>query len=216
MKKSVLLFASLLLAAVSAIAQPAKPTVTYSDWASVEEKADIYLYNVESTYNDLIMGAGEFKGNKWFIAAAQDQRDGKACYMFENKSGKNYLTADNKDGIWVDGDTGRPYDGWYIAKDNGDKTFQLGYMLRTEKKDEAGNVIKEGDKTVYEYSSMGIFGVQKFDEGKVWKNSLLTPRSSALKQISLPTKLCSSKKVLLTMKSRLPLTSSLQLLTSVR
>ena len=190
MKKSVLLFVSLMLAAVSAIAQPAKPTVTYSDWASVEEKADIYLYNVEagmflsagsawgtraslvgtkdkSTYNDLIMGAGEFKGNKWFIAAAQDQRDGKACYMFENKSGKNYLTADNKDGIWVDGDTGRPYDGWYIAKDNGDKTFQLGYMLRTEKKDEAGNVIKEGDKTVYEYSSMGIFGVQKFDEGNL-------------------------------------------------
>lgn len=190
MKKSVLLFASLLLAAVSAIAQPAKPTVTYSDWASVEEKADIYLYNVEagmflsagsawgtratlvgtkdkSTYNDLIMGSGEFKGNKWFIAAAQDQRDGKACYMFENKSASNYLTADNKDGIWVDGDTGRPYDGWYIAKDNGDKTFQLGYMLRTEKKDEAGNVIKEGDKTVYEYSSMGIFGVQKFDEGNL-------------------------------------------------
>ncbi|MCR5044123.1 MAG: hypothetical protein K6A93_08335 [Bacteroidaceae bacterium] len=190
MKKSVLLFASLLLAAVSAIAQPAKPEVTYTDWASVEEKAEIYLYNVEagmflsagsawgtraslvgtkdkSTYNDLIMGAGEFKGNKWFIAAAQDQRDGKACYMFENKSGKNYLTADNKDGIWVDGDTGRPYDGWYIAKDNGDKTFQLGYMLRTEKKDEAGNVIKEGEQTVYEYSSMGIFGVQKFDEGNL-------------------------------------------------
>ena len=190
MKKSVLLFASLLLAAVSAIAQPAKPTVTYSDWASVEEKADIYLYNVEagmflsagsawgtratligtkdkSTYNDLIMGAGEFKGNKWFIAVAQDQRDGKACYMFQNKSGTNYLTADNKDGIWVDGDAGRPYDGWYIAKDNGDKTFQLGYMLRTEKKDDAGNVIKEDDKTVYDYSSMGIFGVQKFDEGNL-------------------------------------------------
>ena len=190
MKKSLLLFVSLMLAAVSAIAQPAKPTVTYSDWASVEEKADIYLYNVEagmflsagsaygtraslvgtknkSTYNDLIMGAGEFKGNKWFIAAAQDKRDGKACYMFENKSGKNYLTADSKDGIWVDGDTGRPYDGWYIAKDNGDKTFQLGYMLRTEKKDEAGNVIKEGEQTVYDYSSMGIFGVQKFDEGNL-------------------------------------------------
>lgn len=190
MKKSVLLFVSLMLAAVSAIAQPAKPTVTYSDWASVEEKADIYLYNVEagmflsagsawgtratligtkdkSTYNDLIMGAGEFKGNKWFIAVAQDQRDGKACYMFQNKSGTNYLTADNKDGIWVDGDAGRPYDGWYIAKDNGDKTFQLGYMLRTEKKDDAGNVIKEDDKTVYDYSSMGIFGVQKFDEGNL-------------------------------------------------
>ena len=41
MKKSVLLFVSLMLAAVSAIAQPAKPTVTYSDWASVEEKSPL-------------------------------------------------------------------------------------------------------------------------------------------------------------------------------
>jgi hypothetical protein len=190
MKKSVLLFVGLLLTTVSAFAQPAKPTVTYTDWASVEEKSDIYLYNVEAgmflsagsdwgtratlvgtgwvnTYNDLIMGKGEFKGNKWFIAVAQDARDGKTCYMFENKSGKNYLTADSKDGIWVDGDASRPYDGWYIAKDNGDKTFQLGYMLRTEKKDEAGNVVKEDDKTVYDYSSMGIFGVQKFEEGNL-------------------------------------------------
>ena len=45
MKKSVLLFVSLMLAAVSAIAQPAKPTVTYSDWV---EETDIYLYNVEA------------------------------------------------------------------------------------------------------------------------------------------------------------------------
>ena len=188
MKKSVLLFVGLLLTAVNAIAQPEKPTVTYTDWASVEEKSEIYLYNVEagmflsagsswgtratligtrdkSTYNDMIMGAGEFKGNKWFIAVAQDQRDGKTCYMIENKSGKNYLTADAKDGIWVDGGTDRPYDGWYIAKDNGDKTFQLGYMLKTEKKDDKGNVVKDGENTVYEYSSMGIFGAQKFGEG---------------------------------------------------
>lgn len=45
MKKSVLLFVSLLLATVSAIAQPAKPEVTYSDWV---EETDVYLYNVEA------------------------------------------------------------------------------------------------------------------------------------------------------------------------
>ena len=61
MKKSVLLFASLLLAAVSAIAQPAKPTVTYSDWASVEEKADIYLYNVEA---GMFLSAGSAWGTR--------------------------------------------------------------------------------------------------------------------------------------------------------
>lgn len=188
MKKSVLLFVSLLLATVSAIAQPAKPEVSYADWASVEEKAEIYFYNVEagmfltagsswgtratligikdkSTYNDLLANASGFKGNKWLIAAAEESRGGKNCYMFENKSGSNYLSADTKDGIWVDGGTDRPVVGWYIAKDNGDKTFQLGYMLKTEKKDAEGNTVKDGDNIVYEYSSMGIFGVQKFEEG---------------------------------------------------
>ena len=188
MKKSVLLFVSLLLATVSAIAQPAKPEVSYADWASVEEKAEIYFYNVEAgmfltagsswgtratligikdknTYNDLLADASGFKGNKWLIAAAEESRGGKNCYMFENKSGSNYLSADNKDGIWVDGGTDRPVVGWYIAKDNGDKTFQLGYMLKTEKKDAEGNTVKDGDNIVYEYSSLGIFGVQKFEEG---------------------------------------------------
>lgn len=188
MKKSVLLFVSLLLATVSAIAQPAKPEVSYADWASVEEKTEIYFYNVEAgmfltagsswgtratligikdknTYNDLLADASGFKGNKWLIAAAEESRGGKNCYMFENKSGSNYLSADSKDGIWVDGGTDRPVVGWYIAKNNGDKTFQLGYMLKTEKKDAEGNTVKDGDNIVYEYSSMGIFGVQKFEEG---------------------------------------------------
>ena len=188
MKKSVLLFVSLLLATVSAIAQPAKPEVSYADWASVEEKTEIYFYNVEAgmfltagsswgtratligikdknTYNDLLADASGFKGNKWLIAAAEESRGGKNCYMFENKSGSNYLSADTKDGIWVDGGTDRPVVGWYIAKENGDKTFQLGYMLKTEKKDAEGNTVKDGDNIVYEYSSMGIFGVQKFEEG---------------------------------------------------
>ena len=188
MKKSVLLFVSLLLATVSAIAQPAKPEVSYADWESVEEKTEIYFYNVEAgmfltagsswgtratligikdknTYNDLLADASGFKGNKWLIAAAEESRGGKNCYMFENKSGSNYLSADTKDGIWVDGGTDRPVVGWYIAKNNGDKTFQLGYMLKTEKKDAEGNTVKDGDNIVYEYSSMGIFGVQKFEEG---------------------------------------------------
>ena len=188
MKKSVLLFVSLLLATVSAIAQPAKPEVSYADWASVQEKTEIYFYNVEAgmfltagsswgtratligikdknTYNDLLADASGFKGNKWLIAAAEESRGGKNCYMFENKSGSNYLSADTKDGIWVDGGTDRPVVGWYIAKNNGDKTFQLGYMLKTEKKDAEGNTVKDGDNIVYEYSSMGIFGVQKFEEG---------------------------------------------------
>lgn len=188
MKKSVLLFVSLLLATVSAIAQPEKPEVSYADWASVEEKTEIYFYNVEAgmfltagsswgtratligikdknTYNDLLADASGFKGNKWLIAAAEESRGGKNCYMFENKSGSNYLSADTKDGIWVDGGTDRPVVGWYIAKNNGDKTFQLGYMLKTEKKDAEGNTVKDGDNIVYEYSSMGIFGVQKFEEG---------------------------------------------------
>ena len=188
MKKSVLLFVSLLLATVSAIAQPAKPEVSYADWASVEEKTEIYFYNVEAgmfltagsswgtratligikdknTYNDLLADASGFKGNKWLIAAAEESRGGKNCYLFENKSGSNYLSADTKDGIWVDGGTDRPVVGWYIAKNNGDKTFQLGYMLKTEKKDAEGNTVKDGDNIVYEYSSMGIFGVQKFEEG---------------------------------------------------
>ena len=38
-------------------------------------------------------------------------------------------------------------------------------MLKTEKKDAEGNTVKDGDNIVYEYSSMGIFGVQKFEEG---------------------------------------------------
>lgn len=198
MKKSVLLFASLLLAAVSAIAQPAKPTVTYSDWASVEEKADIYLYNVEAgmflsagsswgtratlvgtqdkkTYNDLITGSGKFEGRVWYIVASES-RMGENCFKFMNfgnidesngQGKKGYLAADNPDGVWVDGGDGRPNDGWYIAKDNGNKTFQLGYIKKVAQKDEAGNEVKVGEETVYDYNKMGLLGAQKFAEGNL-------------------------------------------------
>lgn len=203
MKKSVLLFVSLMLAAVSAIAQPAKPTVTYTDWATVSENesTDIYLYNVEAgmflsagnywgtratvvsdngagngnggyviTYDQFLSGSGAFKGRVWLIVQSES-RDGAKCYKFQNNglasSGANgYLAADNPDGIWVDGGDGRPNDGWYIVKANTDKTFQLGYIKKAEKKDEAGNVIKEGEETVYEYTKMeGVFGAQKFADG---------------------------------------------------
>ncbi len=203
MKKSVLLFASLLLAAVSAIAQPAKPTVTYTDWATVSENesTDIYLYNVEAgmflsagnywgtratvvsdngagngkggyfiTYDQFLTGSGAFKGRVWLIVQSES-RDGAKCYKFQNNGlassgGNGYLAADNPDGVWVDGGDGRPNDGWYIVKANTDKTFQLGYIKKAEKKDEAGNVIKEGEETVYEYTKMeGVFGAQKFADG---------------------------------------------------
>lgn len=198
MKKSVLLFASLLLAAVSAIAQPAKPEVTYTDWASVEEKADIYLYNVEAgmflsagsswgtratlvgtqdkkTYNDLITGSGKFEGRVWYIVASES-RMGENCFKFMNfgnidesngQGKKGYLAADNPDGVWVDGGDGRPNDGWYIAKDNGNKTFQLGYIKKVAQKDEAGNEVKVGEETVYDYNKMGLLGAQKFAEGNL-------------------------------------------------
>lgn len=210
MKKSVLLFVGLVLTAVNAIAQPAKPTVTYTDWATAVEKTDVYLYNVETglflsagnnwgtratvinhngagnnngsyslTYDQfLTTSAGIFKGRVWYIEPCEN-RDGVACYQFMNNGSEKknkdtgigsdgYLAADNPDGIWVDGGNGRPIDGWYIAKDNGDNTFQLGYIKKEEKKDEAGNVVKVGEEIVYEYKKMeGVFGVQKFADGDV-------------------------------------------------
>ena len=107
MKKSVLLFVSLMLAAVSAIAQPAKPTVTYSDWV---EETDIYLYNVEAgmflvgsnnwgtraalvgggsnsniiTYDKFLAGNGTIKGTKWQIIQAEDKREQTACFQLSN------------------------------------------------------------------------------------------------------------------------------------
>ena len=44
---------------------------------------------------DLILNGGEFKGNKWSINAADGTRDGNITYMIANKSGSNYLSADN-------------------------------------------------------------------------------------------------------------------------
>src|SRR5574344_364496 len=194
MKKSVLLIVGLLVTAVSAVAQPKKPTVSYSDWASVEETADIYFYNVEAgmflvagnywgtraciigggnqsniiTYEKFLLGNGTVTGNKWFISISEKTANGQTCYTFQNKSGSNNLSADASDGIWVDGGNGRPVTNWYIAKDNGDKTFSLGYYIATAQKDAEGNDLKDDEgNIIYDYAPMGYFGAQKFEEGDI-------------------------------------------------
>jgi hypothetical protein len=182
MKKSVLLFVGLLLTAVSAIAQPAKPTVTYSDWV---EETDVYLYNVEAsmflvgsnnwgtraalvgggsnsniiTYDKFLGGNGTIKGTKWQILQMEDKRGQAACFELSNTeiSGRGLIPSGANE-CWVDGGPAhndaslRDIDGWYIVKTNADKTFQLNFTRKAAKKDEEGNEVKEGDQVVYEYT----------------------------------------------------------------
>lgn len=198
MKKSVLLFVSLLLATVSAIAQPAKPEVTYSAWV---EETDVYLYNVEAsmflvgsnnwgtraavvgggsksniiTYDKFLTGNGTIKGTKWQIIQAEDKRGQNACFQISNMeiSGRGLIPSVANE-CWVDGGpahtdaTLRDIDGWYIVKDNGDKTFQLNFTRKAAKTDEAGNEVKEGDEVVYEYTpAPGVMSISKFAEGEL-------------------------------------------------
>ena len=198
MKKSVLLFVSLMLAAVSAIAQPAKPTVTYSDWV---EETDIYLYNVEAgmflvgsnnwgtraalvgggsnsniiTYDKFLAGNGTIKGTKWQIIQAEDKREQTACFQLSNTeiAGRGLIPSGANE-CWVDGGPAhgdaslRDIDGWYIAKDNGNKTFQLNFSRKSAKKDEAGNEIKVDDQVVYEYTpATGVLCANKFADGEL-------------------------------------------------
>lgn len=198
MKKSVLLFVSLLLATVSAIAQPAKPEVTYSAWV---EETDVYLYNVEAsmflvgsnnwgtraavvgggsnsniiTYDKFLTGNGTIKGTKWQIIQAEDKRGQNACFQISNVeiSGRGLIPSGANE-CWVDGGpahgdaTLRDIDGWYIVKDNGDKTFQLNFVRKAAKKDEAGNEVKEGNEVVYEYTpAPGVMSISKFSEGEL-------------------------------------------------
>lgn len=198
MKKSLLLFVSLMLAAVSAIAQPAKPTVTYSDWV---EETDIYLYNVEAgmflvgsnnwgtraalvgggsnsniiTYDKFLAGNGTIKGTKWQIIQAEDKREQTACFQLSNTeiAGRGLIPSGANE-CWVDGGPThgdaslRDIDGWYIAKDNGNKTFQLNFSRKAAKKDEAGNEIKVDDQVVYEYTpATGVLCANKFADGEL-------------------------------------------------
>lgn len=199
MKKSVLLFVGLLLTAVSAIAQPAKPTVTYSDWV---EETDVYLYNVEAsmflvgsnnwgtraalvgggnnnniiTYDKFLGGNGTIKGTKWQILQMEDKREQAACFELSNTeiAGRGLIPSGANE-CWVDGGPAhgdaslRDIDGWYIVGEiNADKTFQLNFARKAAKKDEAGNEIKEDDKTVYEYTpATGVLCANKFADGEL-------------------------------------------------
>lgn len=201
MKKSVLLFVSLLLATVSAIAQPAKPTVTYSDWV---EETDVYLYNVEAgmflvgsnnwgtracliaggnnnniiTYDKFLAGNGSIGGTKWQIVQAEDKREQTACFQLSNMGiSDRGLIPSGAEECWVDGGPShgdaslRDIEGWYIAKDNGDKTFQLNFTRKAAKKDEAGNEVKDGDQVVYEYTpAKGVLSANKFADGDITIN----------------------------------------------
>lgn len=145
MKKSVLLFVGLVLTAVNAIAQPAKPTVTYSDWV---EETDVYLYNVEAgmflvgsnnwgtraalvgggnnnniiTYDMFLGGNGTIKGTKWQIVQVEEKRGQAACYQFANTeiTGRGLIPSGANE-CWVDGGPThgdaslRDIDGWYIV-----------------------------------------------------------------------------------------------------
>lgn len=184
MKKSVLLFVSTMLTAVCAVAQPAKPTVAYSDWV---EETDVYLYNVEAgmfltagndwgtracllgggNTNNIItverfkLGEGTLKGVKWSIIAEEGLYEGKTCYRIANldrTSGS--LSADDPTGIWVDGDGNRPVTGWFKAKENGDKTFELGYAKKTTE--------GEGDNVEVKYTPMeGVLAANAFNSGNI-------------------------------------------------
>lgn len=201
MKKSVLLFVSLLLATVSAIAQPAKPEVTYSDWV---EETDVYLYNVEAgmflvgsnnwgtracliaggnnnniiTYDKFLAGNGSIGGTKWQIVQAEDKREQTACFQLSNMGiSDRGLIPSGTEECWVDGGPShgdaslRDIEGWYIAKDNGDKTFQLNFTRKAAKKDEAGNEVKDGDQVVYEYTpAKGVLSANKFADGDITIN----------------------------------------------
>ena len=131
MKKSVLLFVGLLLTAVSAIAQPAKPQVEFTTWG----EGEFYLYNVEAgmfltngnawsqracfvtggsnsniiSYDSFIAGQGEFKGVKWDIMAATDSRgldanNDEFCYTIHNTTDAAFnLAAAAGNSVWADG-----------------------------------------------------------------------------------------------------------------
>ena len=179
MKKSLLLFVGLMLTTLSALALPAKPTVTFTPWATgAAGTSAYYLYNVdaglfltggnayqtraaladngkktEATYLDLFMGNAEAKGYKFEIGeednATDDEKGEVNCFSFENKTTSNFLSADDPAGIWVDGSGTRPYKQWFVEPNVGDNTFKLFYVNK------------------------GVFGAQKFAEGDGNTNTFL-------------------------------------------
>lgn len=142
------------------------------------EDAPVYLYNVEAglflrggsnwgTRAAMCIGEGgqfgsanlnhiyqfksdDFGGYKWELAKVTDRKDGTKpqYWSFANKTTSNFLTADNRDGIWVDGGKDRPYNGWYIEDIQSDNSFKLGYIA----------MLIEGTDT--SYVDWGYYGVQ--------------------------------------------------------
>ncbi len=193
MKKSVLLFVGLLLTAVSAFAQPAKPQVAFSSWG----EGEFYLYNVEAgmfltngnawearatmvtggnnnniiNYDKFMAGQGDVDAIKWEIKAADDSRgltgDGNYCYIIHNTKNASYnLTVTTAKEGWVDAGPGRPeteYEGWYIASKDDAAKTFKLSYIRKNAKKDGEGQVIENE---YEYEPMtGTFCVSKLGEG---------------------------------------------------
>lgn len=193
MKKSVLLFVGLLLTAVSAIAQPAKPQVAFSTWT----EGEFYLYNVEAgmfltngnawgaratmvtggsndniiNYDKFMAGQGDVDAIKWEIKAADDTRgltgENNYCYIIHNTKDASFnLTVTTAKEGWVDAGPGRPeteYEGWYIASKDDVAKTFKLSYIRKNEKKDGEGQVIENE---YEYEPMtGTFCVSKLADG---------------------------------------------------
>ena len=131
-----------------------------NDWgtrASLATKGNTIV-----SYEDLTLGKAEVAGVPWYLGEGNSKEDGVSCYYFENRSGNGnvYNTSDDWNengectGIWVDGGSSRPWDGWYVEKLDGN-TFKLSAYTSVT----ADNVTTWGEKSKYWY------GAQKLAEG---------------------------------------------------
>ncbi len=142
-QKSLLVSAAMLLMGVSsAFAARTAPTVTGLSWSEALGQ-NVYLYNEgmetfltgsnywgtrAAAFNNGATGSGNniqmsdvaagilngditIKGYSWLFEQTDETL---LTYSIANKTTSGYLTADNLDGIWVDGGTNRPYSGWLV------------------------------------------------------------------------------------------------------
>ncbi len=193
MKKSVLLFVGLLLTAVSAFAQPAKPQVGYSSWG----EGEFYLYNVEAgmfltngnawgaratmvtggsndniiNYDKFMAGQGDVDAIKWEIKAADDTRgltgENNYCYIIHNTKDASFnLTVTTAKEGWVDAGPGRPeteHEGWYLVSKDDAAKTFKLSYIRKNAKKDGEGQVIENE---YEYEPMtGTFCVSKLGEG---------------------------------------------------
>ncbi len=91
-----------------------------SDWGT---RAAITNGKDVTALTALYSGSCDNKGYKWLISQAEDT----TCIIFANKSTSGWMTADNENGIWVDGpnnNADRPHDKWVLTKQE-NNTFYL-------------------------------------------------------------------------------------------